>query len=196
MIIGLTGGIASGKSTVSQHLASLGAAIIDADKIAARLAEPDEALYKAYVEHFGSRVVRADGSLDRRQIGRLTFADPAEKSWVDHVSHPLIRNVVERELAKGRPGTVQVLDVPLLFEVQWDRLTDVTWLVYVRPEVQLSRLIKRNGYSETEARQRIASQMPLEEKRALADIVIDNSGSRQATLEQVDKLWEEIRHEG
>ena len=195
MIIGLTGGIASGKSTVSGHLASLGAAIIDADKIAARLAEPGETLYKAYVEHFGARVVQADGRLDRRQIGRLTFADPAEKFWVDQVSHPLIRSEVERQLSTGRPGAVQVLDVPLLFEAQWDKLADVIWLVYVRPEVQLARLIRRNAYSEAEARQRIASQMPLEEKRALADVVIDNSGSRQATLEQVDRLWEEIRHE-
>lgn len=195
MIIGLTGGIASGKSTVSGHLASLGAAIIDADKIAARLAEPGEALYKAYVEHFGARVVQADGRLDRRQVGRLTFADPAEKFWVDQVSHPLIRSEVERQLSTGRPGAVQVLDVPLLFEAQWDKLADVIWLVYVRPEIQLARLIKRNAYSEAEARQRIASQMPLEEKRVLADVVIDNSGSRQTTLEQVDRLWEEIRHE-
>ena len=197
-ILALTGGIASGKSTVSGKLRELGAFIIDADKIARDLAEPGQPLWNAYVEHFGKNVLLEDGTLDRRAIGRRVFQEKKEKEWIDRVSHPMVREILEHELAYGKETgrSVAVLDVPLLFESGWDSLADFIWVVYVPPQVQIARLMNRDACDEAAAMDRIHAQWSLEEKKRLADVVIDNSGTWKKTEKQVESAWRNLNREG
>ena len=193
-IIGLTGGIACGKSTVSKALRALGACIIDADALAHELSQPNQALFNAYVQRFGMAIVTPGGTLDRAAIARLIFTDPTMRAEVEQISHPLIRRAVEERLhmAEKEQKRAAVLDVPLLFEAGWDALADEVWVVALPPEEQLTRLLARDKtMSEGEARARIAAQMPLAEKCARADVVIDNSGTKEETRDYVGKLWEE-----
>ncbi len=193
LVIGLTGGIACGKSTVSRELARLGAIIVDADALAHLLAQPGEALYEAYYKHFGPEAVTAEGLLDRQYIARRVFSSPEEKAWMDRTAHPIIRTRFEEELAAAcdkQPPAV-VLDVPLLFEAGWDEMADECWLVYATLEQQLKRLLARSGGTEEAARARIMAQMPLEEKRRRADFVLDNTGRQSRLLKQVRRLWKE-----
>lgn len=193
-IIGLTGGIACGKSTVSKALRALGACIIDADALAHELSQPNQALFNAYVQRFGMAIVTPGGTLDRAAIARLIFTDPTMRAEVEQISHPLIRRAVEERLrmAEKEQKRAAVLDVPLLFEAGWDALADEVWVVALPPEEQLTRLLARDKtMSEVEARARIAAQMPLAEKCARADVVIDNSGTKEETRDYVGKLWEE-----
>ena len=194
--IGLTGGIASGKSTASAILRRWGACIIDVDAIAHGLMEPGGPLYAAYRAHFGEGVILPDGHLDRHRIGRIAFADPAEKCWLDETAHPVIRAAMHQELARaeaaGEPCVV--LDIPLLFETGWQAHVDESWLIDVPEALQLMRLQKRNGYSREEAERRIAAQMPLAEKRRLADIIIDNSGTEEELKGKLRALWQEQPH--
>ena len=193
-IIGLTGGIACGKSTVSTELRALGAAIIDADALAHELSQPHQPIYNAYVERFGSEIVAADGTIDRAAIARRVFADPAVRAEVDAIAHPLIRMAAEERLRAAREENKRaaVLDVPLLFEAGWDALADETWVVALPREEQLARLLARDtSMDEGEARARIAAQMPLAEKCARADVIIDNSGTKEEIREYIGKLWKE-----
>lgn len=195
--IGLTGGIASGKSTASSILRELGAVIIDADAAAHELAEKGQPLYEAYVRHFGRGILRPDGSLDRRRLGQLVFTQAEEKAWLDQTSHPLIRAAMKKKWAEAEAKGVKavVLDIPLLFETGWQKKLDETWLIYVPEEVQLLRLQQRNGYPCAEAMSRIKAQMPIEEKRNLADRVIDNTGSREALQAKLKALWQDLMAE-
>ena len=193
-IIGLTGGIACGKSTVSTELRAHGAAIIDADALAHELSQPHQPLYNAYVQRFGREIVTADGMLDRVAIARRVFADPAVRAEVDAIAHPLIRMAAEERLRAARDENKRaaVLDVPLLFEAGWDALADETWVVALPREEQLARLLARDtSMDEGEARARIAAQMPLAEKCARADVIIDNSGTKEEIREYIGKLWKE-----
>ena len=193
-IIGLTGGIACGKSTASTELRALGAAIIDADALAHELSQPHQPLYNAYVQRFGREIVTADGTLDRAAIARRVFADPAVRAEVDAIAHPLIRMAAEERLRAARDENKRaaVLDVPLLFEAGWDALADETWVVALPREEQLARLLARDtSMDEGEARARIAAQMPLAEKCARADVIIDNSGTKEEIREYIGKLWKE-----
>ena len=193
-IIGLTGGIACGKSTVSTELRAHGAAIIDADALAHELSQPHQPIYNAYVERFGREIVTADGMLDRVAIARRVFADPAVRAEVDAIAHPLIRMAAEERLRAARDENKRaaVLDVPLLFEAGWDALADETWVVALPREEQLARLLARDTSMDAgEARARIAAQMPLAEKCARADVVIDNSGTVEELREYIGKLWKE-----
>ena len=193
-IIGLTGGIACGKSTVSRALCALGAAIIDADALAHELSQPGQPIFNAYVERFGREIVTAGGTLDRAAIAVRVFADPAVRAEVDAIAHPLIRIAAEERLRAARAAgkKAAVLDVPLLFEAGWDVLADEVWVVALPAEEQLARLLARDkSMSEGEARARISAQMPLAEKCARADVVIDNSGTKEETRDYVGKLWEE-----
>ena len=192
-IIGLTGGIACGKSTVSTELRALGAAIIDADALAHELSQPGQPIFNAYVERFGREIVTAGGTLDRAAIAARVFADPAVRA-VDAIAHPLIRTAAEERLraARAQNKMAAVLDVPLLFEAGWDALADEVWVVALPAEEQLARLLARDkSMSEGEARARISAQMPLAEKCARADIVIDNSGTVKETRECIEQLWRE-----
>ena len=193
-IIGLTGGIACGKSTVSTELRAHGAAIIDADALAHELSQPHQPIYNAYVERFGREIVTENGTLDRAAIARRVFADPAVRAEVDAIAHPLIRMAAEERLRAARDENKRaaVLDVPLLFEAGWDALADETWVVALPREEQLARLLARDtSMDEGEARARIAAQMPLAEKCARADVIIDNSGTKEEIREYIGKLWKE-----
>ena len=193
-IIGLTGGIACGKSTVSAELRALGAAIIDADALAHELSQPHQPIYNAYVERFGREIVTADGTLDRAAIARRVFADPAVRAEVEAIAHPIIRSAAEARLRAARDDNKRaaVLDVPLLFEAGWDALADETWVVALPCEEQLARLLARDTSMDAgEARARIAAQMSLAEKCARADVVIDNSGTVEEIREYIGKLWKE-----
>ena len=193
-IIGLTGGIACGKSTVSAELRALGAAIIDADALAHELSQPHQPIYNAYVERFGREIVTVDGTLDRAAIARRVFADPAVRAEVEAIAHPIIRSAAEARLRAARDENKRaaVLDVPLLFEAGWDALADETWVVALPREEQLARLLARDKAMDVgEARARIAAQMPFAEKCARADVVIDNSGTVEEIREYIGKLWKE-----
>lgn len=195
IVLGLTGGIACGKSTVSSHLRELGAPIVDADAIAIALAEKGQPVYNAFLEHFGPEIALGpDGSLNRAAIGEMVFQNKMERRWMDSVTHPLIRGRMENcleELAKQGAG-IAVIDVPLLFEAGWEDLCGIVWVVSVSPRVQLERLMKRNGFSERLAQDRINSQMALAEKIRRADTVIDNSGTMEETRSLVLKAWERL----
>lgn len=197
-IIGLTGGIASGKSTVSSFFRQKGAAVLDADRIARELSEPGGKLHAEYVHHFGAEVLQSDGTLNRRRIGQIVFSDPQQKQWLDAVSHPAIWAELLRKLEQKRNEKQRLilLDIPLLFESGWDKMADKTCLVYVDESVQLQRLMKRDGYTRREAQDRIAAQMPLEEKKKRADYLIDNNGSLMDTVQQAEELWKEWIHGG
>ena len=196
-VIGLTGGIASGKSTVSGMLKSLGACIIDADAIAHQLSEPGESIYRAYLEHFGAQVINHEGRLDRRAVAERVFACPQEKQWMDGTAAPLILAEVKRQLSEAVKAEtpVVVLDVPLLFEAGWDALAEESWLVYVPEDEQLRRLCLRDKCTEEQGLRRIKSQMPLREKLSRADVAIDNSGMVKETERVVRRLWKERVHE-
>lgn len=195
IILGLTGGIACGKSTVSSYLRELGAPVVDADAIAIALAEKGQPVYNAFVEHFGQEIALGpDGSLNRAAIGEMVFRNKGERRWMDRATHPLIRNEVENRL-KGladKGAEIAVVDVPLLFEAGWDDLCEIIWVVSVSPQVQLARLMKRNGLSKKLAQDRINSQMALAEKLRRADTVIDNSGTMEETRSLVLKAWERL----
>lgn len=180
-VIGLTGGIASGKSTVTQLLRQHRIPVLDADAIAWQLAQPGEALWQAYVERYGDRVLLPDRQLNRQAVADIVFSQPEEKQWMDGMSHPIIKKEIQKQLsAAAQAGKrLAVLDVPLLYEAGWDNMADQVWLVYVNKEVQLQRLMARNGYSRQEALRRIGAQMPLDAKRKKAQVVLDNNGTRQ-----------------
>lgn len=204
-VIGLTGGIASGKSTVSGMLRELGAVIIDADEVSREVVAPGTRGWRQIVDTFGPGVLRPDGSINRRKLGGMVFGDKDALDKLDSIVHPLVMARVEDTLAKlsrgvteGESGTgegtkVVVLDAPLLFEVGADRLVDEVWVVSVDPETQMERLIRRDGYSKAEALSRMTSQMPLPEKERLSDVVIDNRGDPESTRRQVLAYWEEIQ---
>lgn len=192
LVIGLTGGIASGKSTAAKYLQNLGASIIDADAIALALTEIDAPLYKAYCEHFGESCLYPDGSLNRRQIGKIVFADKSERHWLNETAQPLIRQAIRQRLAfwQAKNKDIIILDIPLLFETDWHKKTAGNVLVYVDEITQLKRLQARNGYSLEEARNRIKAQMPLAIKKALADWLIDNNGTVDKMQAQLYVLWQ------
>lgn len=189
-LLGLTGGIACGKSTVSAMLRERGVTVLDADVLCHALMEPGQPLFEAYVSHWGRSILQADGGLDRHAIGAIVFADVKERTWMNETAHPIIRKAMleamERERAKGTP--ICVLDVPLLYESGWDACCDAVCVVWVRPEVQKARLIARNGWLPEEADARIAAQMPLSEKCMRAKFCIDNNGTPEQTRRQVEEM--------
>ncbi|HLQ15514.1 MAG TPA: dephospho-CoA kinase [Candidatus Eisenbacteria bacterium] len=192
-LIGLTGGAGSGKSTVAAMLRELGAEVVDADEATHAVYEPGSPGFDAVVREFGAEYVR-DGKIDRSRLGALVFADEDARHRLNSIVHPLVREWMAARTAKAvQNGTeVVVQDVPLLFENGLSRLYSTVLLVYVPEPVQLERLVKGRGLSDDRARAMIAAQMPIEEKRALANHVIDNSGSREATRKQVQTIWKAL----
>ncbi|GAE30129.1 dephospho-CoA kinase [Alkalihalobacillus hemicellulosilyticus] len=187
MFIGLTGGIASGKSTVSKMMQGLGLPIIDADLIAREVVEPNSVGLRLIVERFGEVVLAENGTLNRAQLGQIIFANPTKRIQLNDLIHPLIRERMnerkEQLLAAGR-STI-VYDIPLLYESELFHLVDNVLLVYVDQETQLKRLMKRNQLSEREALERIQSQMSLEQKKERADAIIDNTRTLAETHHQL-----------
>ncbi|WAH37952.1 dephospho-CoA kinase [Alicyclobacillus dauci] len=196
MIVGLTGGIATGKSTVSNMFRELGAYVVDADVWARRVVEPGSDGLREVVEAFGTRVLTSDGALNRQELGRIIFADSEARLRLNAITHPRIRQGMRQETEtyiQAHPNEPVIWDVPLLFEGDTKYLVDCTVLVYTSPDVQLGRLMARDGLSEEDARARMEAQMPIEEKRSLATYVIDNSGDIDNTREQVQAVWTKIR---
>ncbi|MDM5313004.1 dephospho-CoA kinase [Peribacillus frigoritolerans] len=192
-IIGITGGIASGKSTVSLYLQELGFTIVDADLASRAVVEPGEEAYHQVVEAFGEDILLADGNIDRVKLGSIIFNDQEKRLLLNGIVHPAVRNWmrVKTEAALSSGEETVFMDIPLLFESKLTFMVDKTLLVYVDEQVQLQRLMNRNGLSETEALARINSQMPLADKKALADAVIDNNGDINETKRQVKAILSE-----
>ncbi|WP_339279799.1 dephospho-CoA kinase [Paenibacillus sp. FSL W8-1187] len=194
MRIGLTGGIASGKSTVSRMLREKGVFVSDADEAARAVVEPGEPALAAIAAAFGEGVLQPDGRLDRPALGRIVFGQPDKLRQLEGILHPAIRRHMQAEMEQAereRPERLVVADIPLLYETGQDAAYDGVLVVYVPADVQLERLIKRSGMDETEARRRIGLQLDLEEKKRRADWVIDNGGSEQETLRQAERFLAE-----
>jgi dephospho-CoA kinase len=186
--VGLTGGIGSGKSEVARLLAKHGAVIVDSDVLAREAVAPGSAGLAAVVEEFGESVLRSDGSLDRAGLGAIVFADPASRERLEEIIHPYVRARAVEISSTAPPHTVVIHDVPLLTEKRLGDLYDVVVVVDVQVEVQLDRL-RRRGMSEADAKARIAAQATREQRLAIADYVVDNSGSLAQLKAEVDDLW-------
>ncbi len=195
LLVGLTGSIATGKSTVSRMFAHLGAHVLDADVLAREVVMPGQPAYLKIVEEFGQSVVQDDGSLDRKALGAIVFADATRRKRLEEITHPAIGlrqqrilSVLEEEEFEG----IVIWDVALLFETGGVSRMDRVVVVYTDPDTERARLIAREGISEAQARARMASQMPVAEKARRAHYVIDNSGERVETERQVKTVYESL----
>jgi len=192
LLVGLTGGIATGKSTVSEILRQLGGEIIDADRLARDVVEPEQPAWKQIVAEFGGGIVTAEGALDRKKLGAIVFADPERRKRLEAITHPAIRARFQARLdelaAQGFAGIV-VFDAPVMIESGNYKNMDRLVVVVTDDATQAARLQERDGTDEAEGRRKIASQMPLAEKAKLADYVIDNSGDRDATAAEVRRVF-------
>ena len=192
LLVGLTGGIATGKSTVSEILRQLGGEIIDADQLARDVVEPEQPAWKQILEEFGRGVVTAAGTLDRKKLGAIVFADPERRKRLEAITHPAIRARFQARLdelaAQGFAGIV-VFDAPVMIESGNYKNMDRLVVVVTDDATQAARLQERDGTDEAQGRRKIASQMPLAEKAKLADYVIDNSGAREATAAEVRRVF-------
>lgn len=190
-IIGITGGIASGKSTVTNFLRQKGFQVVDADALVHQLQKPGGRLYQVLVQHFGQDIVSENGELNRPLLASLIFSNTEEREWSKQIQGEIIRE----ELATLRDQLTQTeeiffMDIPLLFEQDYSSWFDQTWLVYVEPDVQMERLMKRDQLSKDLAISRLSAQWSLEEKKGLASQVINNNGSQDQLLAQVNSLLE------
>lgn len=189
-IIGITGGIASGKSTVSKMIQNMGFTVVDADLTARKVVEPGEMAYDPLKQAFGESVFKEDGTLNREKLGQIIFHDEEKRLLLNSIMHPAIQKEMDqqREAAFTRGEEVVFMDIPLLFEGNSHKIVDYSILVFVEDEVQLQRLMERNGLSKEDALARIQSQMLLSSKKALADAVIDNNGSIESTSNQLKSI--------
>ena len=192
-IIGITGGIASGKSTVTEFLRQKGFQVVDADAVVHQLQKPGGRLYQVLVEHFGEKILLENGELNRLLLASLIFSNPEEQEWSKRTQGEIIRE----ELAALRNQFAQTetlffMDIPLLFEQNYASWFDETWLVYVNRDVQLERLMKRDQISKEAAESRLNSQWPLERKISLASHSLDNNGNQEQLIAQVVQLLEEM----
>ena len=190
-IIGITGGIASGKSTVTNFLRKKGFQVVDADSLVHQLQKPGGRLFEALVQHFGKEIILENGELNRPLLASLIFSNPEEREWSNQIQGEIIRE----ELATLRDQLVQTediffMDIPLLFEQDYSAWFDETWLVYVDRDVQVERLMKRDRLSKDEAESRLTAQWPLEQKKGLASHVLNNNGNQDQLLTQVFSLLE------
>lgn len=190
LIIGLTGGIASGKSTISAMFKEMNIPVVDADLIARQVVEPGEKAYTDIVQLFGKDILQNDDTLNRKKLGGIVFSDEEKRMQLNKIVHPAIRkrmlNEKDHYVAEG--ANCVVLDIPLLFESQLTHMVDKTIVVYVDYEIQLERLMKRDQFTEEEANQRIRSQMSLKDKARKADAVIHNNGTIEQANEQLITL--------
>ena len=193
--VGLTGGIACGKSTVAKMFVKNGAHLIDFDGLAHEVQEPGKPAWKEVVNHFGKRILQPDKKIDRVKLGNIVFADKEKLSELNNIVHPLVYQEWHARLekiGKKEKHAIVLSDIPLLFEGNMQHLFDLTMLVFIEPKEQIRRLMARNGVSREEARKRLKSQMPISEKISLADIVIDNEGSFSETEKRVGQVWREL----
>ena len=190
-VIGLTGGIGSGKSTVSQFLAELGAIIVDADKVGHEALKPGSEVWQQVVNEFGESIVVSNGAIDRAKLGELVFGNSEARERLNRIMHPPMYNMVKAQLEEYRRKGVKVvvLEAPLLLESGWTSLVNEVWVTVAPEATVLKRLRERSGLSEQEARARIHSQLPTEERIKHADVVIDTDGSLDELKARVNELW-------
>lgn len=193
--IGLTGGIASGKTTVSAKLAELGATIIDADRLGHRAYEPGTAPFAQVVAAFGDEIVGEDGTIDRATLGAKVFGEPDAMTRLTDIVWPAIGelSVAEVAAAQAAGAAVAVVEAAVLFEAGWESLVDEVWVISVRPEVARVRLMERNGFSEEEADKRIASQITNAERESRADVMISTDCSLEDVGSRVEEAWQELQ---
>ena len=192
-IIGITGGIASGKSTVTEFLRQKGFQVVDADAVVHQLQKPGGRLYQVLVEYFGEKILLENGELNRRLLASLIFSNPEEQEWSKRTQGEIIREelaILRNQLA--RTEALFFMDIPLLFEQDYASWFDETWLVYVNRDVQLERLMKRDQISKEAAESRLNSQWPLERKISLASHSLDNNGNQEQLIAQVVQLLDEM----
>jgi len=195
--VGLTGGIACGKSTVAKMFVNRGAHLIDFDRLTHEAQEPGKPGWQKIVDYFGREILKPDKKIDRVKLGNIVFADKKKLTKLGKIVHPLIYQEWEARLErieKKEKHAIILSDVPLLFEGKMQYFFDLTMVVLVSQEDQINRLMKRNGWSREEAQRRLNSQMPVSEKIALADIVIDNKGTVADTERKVNEVWQELLH--
>ncbi|MCG6915917.1 MAG: dephospho-CoA kinase [Deltaproteobacteria bacterium] len=193
--VGLTGGIASGKSTVSEIFASLGAQILDADEVAREVLLPGQPAWTMLRQAFGGEFFNADGTVRRKKLRKLVFADPEKRKQLDAIVHPEVMREINRRSETSSSSIqsgVLLVDVPLLLEVGVANRFDKVVVVYASERVQIKRLIRRDGISEEEAKQALKAQMVLKQKVEQADYVIDNNGRLEETQVQVQRVWQEL----
>jgi dephospho-CoA kinase len=197
MILGLTGGIATGKSTVTAMLRERGIPVIDADQIAREVVEPGKPAYEAIVRHFGREILLADGQINRKKLGEIVFSDEAERQKLNAIVHPEVRRVMreEAETAERNGAAIVFMDIPLLFESKLQHMVDKIVVVYAPASVQLARMLERDELDEEQAHKRLRAQWPIEQKKQLADFLIDNTGTREETERQVERLLAELKAE-
>jgi len=196
VILGVTGGIAAGKSTVVGEFRRLGAEVVSADQLSREAVEAGSPALERIVERFGPPVLHADGTLDREKMAHIIFGDASARRELEAIVHPVIEKLAQQKLAAARSRSrLVVYEAPLLFELAAQRRVDRVLVVTVEEKEQLRRLMARDGLSEEAARRRIAAQMPQAEKIARADFVIDNTGAQEAALARVRRLFEQLAGE-
>jgi len=198
LIVGLTGGIASGKSLVTRVLRDLGAHIIDADKIVHNLLAPGQDACREVVGHFGNEIQLPDGSIDRRKLGDIIFNNPEERSWLNQCIHPRVFKAYQTQvhyLRERQPEAIVVMDAALLIETGYHKHMDRLIVVYADRKDQMKRLMERDRFTLEQALARISSQMPLDEKRKYADFVIENTGTREVTEQQTREVFAKLKAE-
>lgn len=192
MKIGLTGGIATGKSTVSKMLVQRGALLVDSDQIAREVVLPGSPVLAQVAQRFGQAILHSDGSLHRKKLGEIIFSDAEARKDLEAILHPPIKTIqLERimQFEQEHPNRLVVVDIPLLYESNAQHRFSEVMVVYVPQSIQIERLMKRDQITEEQAIARLSSQMSIEEKKNLADVVIDNSGTLEQTEDQIDAFW-------
>ncbi len=197
LVIGLTGSIATGKSTVSEMFRELNIPVVDADLIAREVVEKGKPAYNQVVKYFGKDILQSDGEFDRKKLGNIVFNDDKKREKLNSIVHPAIREemIRQREAYKSSKVPCVVLDIPLLYESDLIDYVDKVIVSYVTEEIQLERLVKRDQSSVDEARSRINSQISIDKKKMLADAIIDNTGTRENSRQQLENLlkrWESL----
>ncbi len=193
-VIGLTGGIGSGKSTVSRILAELGAVVIDADKVGHEAFKPGTSAWHQVVQTFGPEVVGADGAIDRKKLGAVVFADPSALASLNQIMHPIMREMMRAQINDYRQQRVDVvvLEAAILIEAGWDSLVDEVWVTVAPQEMVMERLESQRGMAKEQTLARINAQLPAEERIKHADVVVQNDGSLDDMREKVKVLWQKL----
>ena len=196
LLIGLTGGISSGKSTVLQHLRQAGYSVIDADKLGHKVLEQGNLGYNKVVKSFGNEILNPDGSINRTALGRIVFVDAEKLKQLNEISHPIIAEMIQNEFEESvsdSNGGIVFLEAALLIEANWYKVCGHIWVVSLDPTVALSRLKKRDNLSETEAKLRVGAQLDQEERLTYADVVLQNEGTHEELFTQTQQALRELK---
>ena len=191
LVVGLTGGIGTGKSEVTRALASLGASVIDADRVGHEAYRPHQGIWQEVVQAFGEEILQPDGEVDRKALGAIVFSQPDARAKLNGIMHPWMAKEIERQIGQMQKDGVEVvvLEAALLIEAGWQKLVDELWVTTAEEELAVRRVSCRSGLTEEQVRGRMATQMPVAEKIEQADVVIDNSGSLNELHRRVSQEW-------